>query len=232
MHQVLTDQPWESRVKAAWTPGRWRIWGWQERLPELADEFFKPDLELCYISLWMVRENQVKYLDFRATNCLKLSWSEGCVEILSLCRWICFLLKCLFCLSRESNAPKLNAVHRPWDMPHILLLVISRKTTFIKVNTGVRSNDNLAYSLQLGWRPRWKVLIQRIINLSPEQPCWFSTPSPDTRSRKDNGVVAPWLFGLETGLPTRAPPCTEKGSTPACESLKTPSIWWMTLDFI
>lgn len=40
------------------------------------------------------------------------------------------------------------------DVPRILQLVISRKTALVKVNTGVRSKDDLAYSLQLGGIPK------------------------------------------------------------------------------
>lgn len=129
-----------------------------------------------------------------------------------------FLLQCLSSLSREPNAPNLNAVHQPWDMPYILQLVISRKTALIKVNTGVWSNDNLAYSLPLGWIPRWNVLMQRIINLSPGNPCLFS--SPLCRHRRE----ATELYLADYSVQKHSCPCTPRlrGKRAAAQNLQ---IW-------
>lgn len=113
------------------------------------DESLKPYLQVRYGFLWMWSE-KTRYFTRYFRAWLKLSWPDCCVEIASFHHRTCFLLKCSLCVCREPHAPELKAEHRPWDMPDILPLVISRKTALIKVNTGVRSNDNLAYSLQLG----------------------------------------------------------------------------------
>lgn len=167
----------------------------------------------------MVRENQLKQLHFRTTTCLKLSWPECWAGTVSQ-SLTHFPLQSLLCFPREPNAPRLNAVHQPWDMPCILQPVVSRKTALIKVNTGVWSNDNLTYSLLLGWIPRWNVLMQRIINLSPGNPS-SSSPSADTQERQW-GCTSLTIQSRITPAPAH-PACMERGPQPrAC---KAEGIW-------
>lgn len=76
----------------------------------------------------------------------------------------------------------------------------------IKVNTGVRSNDNLAaYSFSLDGFQSKNVLIQGIINLSPEKTDWLSKASQLHTHRADNGI----RLARQTAL--LHPTCVEVG---------------------
>lgn len=141
----------------------------------------------------MVRENQIKNLD--CITRVKLSWLGYYVKTFSLSHRVCFLLTCVLCLSTKSKAPVPNAARNAGTCLAFFSWWFPGKLHSLKLTQVCDQKMTLLILCNLEEFQSENDLLQGIINLSPEKPCWLRPPAQTqtyTTQKTINSYLPDW----------------------------------------